>query len=80
MEVSKHDDEFVEHEHSLGTRPRDRRHREVVNQEREHRTTDYMLHTTNPNEEEEEHAEHGDTELHVELACLLLSYFAVKKL
>ena len=75
MEVAKHDDELVEHEDGLCSHPRHRGHGEVVYEEGEHRAADLVLHATNPDQEEEEHEEHCDAQLNVELAGFLLSYF-----
>ena len=76
MDMAKYDDEFVEHEDGFGSHPRHWGQGEVVYEEGEHCAADLVLHAANPDQEEEEHEEHCDTQLNVELAGFLLSYFS----
>lgn len=80
MKVAKDNDELVEHEDSLCSHPGHGDHGEVVNEDREDGAADLMLHAADPDGKEKEHAEHGQTQLDVELAGLLLSYFPENRL
>ena len=78
--MAEDNDEFVKHEDSLCPHPGHGDHGEVVNENREDGAADLVLYTADPNGKEEEHAEHGQAQLDMELAGLLLPYLPEKQI
>ena len=73
---SEHNDKHLEHEYSFCSHPADWGNCEVENKNGHGSAHVFVFCAVNPNQEEQQHAEEGSTQLDVEFADILSALFS----